>query len=80
MNALIYTNEYPPYNYGGAGVHVEYLCKELSKLNETHVDVRCFGDQNDARWPLKVMAISKMKSLQSPEEFAQYFKKLPNSD
>ena len=30
MNALIYTNEYPPYNYGGAGVHVEYLSKELS--------------------------------------------------
>tara|TARA_B110000008_G_scaffold270065_1_gene299931 strand:- start:179 stop:1399 length:1221 start_codon:yes stop_codon:yes gene_type:complete len=54
MNALIYTNEYPPYNYGGAGVHVEYLSKELSKLSETQVDVRCFGDQNDANWPLKV--------------------------
>jgi len=54
MNALIYTNEYPPYNYGGAGVHVEYLSKELSKLSETQVDVRCFGDQNDTNWPLKV--------------------------
>ena len=27
MNALIYTNEYPPCNYGGAGVHVEYLTR-----------------------------------------------------
>ncbi|HEY4284160.1 MAG TPA: glycogen synthase, partial [Chthoniobacterales bacterium] len=37
-------NEYPPYTYGGAGVHVEYLSRELSKLMP--VDVRCFGDQH----------------------------------
>jgi len=43
MNALIYTNEYPPNIYGGAGVHVEYLTRELSRLIE--VDVRCYGDQ-----------------------------------
>ena len=48
MNALIYTNEYPPYNYGGAGVHVEYLTRELSKLADVDVDIRAFGDQ-DAR-------------------------------
>ncbi len=52
MNTLIYTNEYPPYNYGGAGVHVEYLTRELSKLID--VDVRCFGDQNTPDLPLKV--------------------------
>jgi len=44
MKALFYTNEYPPYNYGGAGVHVEYLTKELAKLID--VEVRCFGDQD----------------------------------
>lgn len=38
------SNEYPPYTYGGAGVHVEYLSRELSHL--LAVDVRCFGDQN----------------------------------
>lgn len=27
-----FTNEYPPYVYGGAGVVVEYLSKELAKL------------------------------------------------
>ena len=43
MKALILTNEYPPYSYGGAGVHVEYLSKELAKL--LPVEVRCFGDQ-----------------------------------
>jgi glycogen synthase len=58
MNALIYTNEYPPYNYGGAGVHVEYLSKELSLLENTQVDVRCFGDQSECTWPLKVKGYS----------------------
>ncbi len=43
MNVLMLSNEYPPYSYGGAGVHVEYLSKELAKL--LPVEVRCFGDQ-----------------------------------
>ena len=45
MKALFYTREFPPYVYGGAGVHVEYLAAELAKLME--VDVRCFGDQDE---------------------------------
>jgi len=44
MKALFYTREFPPYVYGGAGVHVEYLATELAKLME--IDVRCFGDQD----------------------------------
>ena len=44
MKALFYTREFPPYVYGGAGVHVEYLADELAKLMK--VDVRCFGDQD----------------------------------
>ncbi|TVZ58357.1 glycogen synthase (ADP-glucose) [Flavobacteriaceae bacterium MAR_2010_105] len=44
MKALLYTREFPPYVYGGAGVHVEYLADELSKLIE--IEVRCFGDQD----------------------------------
>lgn len=44
MKALFYTNEYPPYIYGGAGVHVDYLTRELAKL--MNVEIRCFGDQN----------------------------------
>ncbi len=40
----VFTKEYPPYVYGGAGVHVEYLCREMARL--IPVEVRCFGDQN----------------------------------
>ena len=43
MKALFLTNEYPPNIYGGAGVHVDYLSRELAKLMP--VEVRCFGDQ-----------------------------------
>jgi len=43
MKVLFLTNEYPPYTYGGAGVHVDYLARELAKSIE--VEVRCFGDQ-----------------------------------
>ena len=52
MKALFYTREYPPYVYGGAGVHVEYLAAELAKLIE--VEVRSFGDQNETAGNLVV--------------------------
>lgn len=52
MKALFYTREFPPYVYGGAGVHVEYLAAELAKLIE--VDVRCFGDQDNTSKNLTV--------------------------
>ena len=52
MKALFYTREFPPYVYGGAGVHVEYLAEELAKLME--VEVRCFGDQEEATGNLTV--------------------------
>jgi alpha-maltose-1-phosphate synthase len=41
MRVGILTREYPPEVYGGAGVHVEYLTRELAH----HVDVavHCFG-------------------------------------
>jgi starch synthase len=43
VKALFLTNEYPPYVYGGAGVHVDYLTRELAK--SMPIEVRCFGDQ-----------------------------------
>lgn len=52
MKALILTNEYPPNVYGGAGVHVEYLTRELAKLID--VDVRTFGGQDVAETHLRV--------------------------
>jgi starch synthase len=52
MRALILTNEYPPNVYGGAGVHVEYLTRELAKLID--VDVRTFGQQDSEHGRLRV--------------------------
>ncbi len=48
MDIVILTNEYPPYVYGGAGVHVEYLTRELARLEPGRdtVQVYCFGDQS----------------------------------
>jgi glycogen synthase len=44
MKAMLFTNEYPPNVYGGAGVHVEYLSKALAR--HIPVEVRCFGNQD----------------------------------
>lgn len=52
MKVIFYTREYPPYVYGGAGVHVEYLAQELSQLME--VEVRSFGDQKEQHPQLSV--------------------------
>jgi alpha-maltose-1-phosphate synthase len=58
MRAAILTREYPPDVYGGAGVHVDFLVRELCKLIE--VDVHCMGEpragatahtENDPRLP-----------------------------
>ncbi len=47
MKIVLLTNEYPPHIYGGAGVHVEHLSRELSLLEggKHTVSVYCFGDQ-----------------------------------
>jgi starch synthase len=52
VKALFLTNEYPPYVYGGAGVHVDYLSRELAKLMP--IEVRCFGDQKWEKGNLSV--------------------------
>lgn len=39
----LFSKEYPPHVYGGAGVHVEYLARALARTID--VEVRCFGDQ-----------------------------------
>jgi starch synthase len=47
MRVGLMTREYPPQVYGGAGVHVEYLSRELAKLIE--VEVHCWGTQRRMR-------------------------------
>ena len=42
------TREYPPEVYGGAGVHVTYLARELASLVD--VTVHCQGADRPAPW------------------------------
>jgi starch synthase len=42
MRAAILTREFPPDVYGGAGVHVDFLVRELRRLID--VDVHCMGE------------------------------------
>ncbi len=52
MKVLYLTNEYPPNVYGGAGVHIEYLSREMTRFAE--VEVRTFGDQDAAEGRVRV--------------------------
>lgn len=45
MRAAILTREFPPDVYGGAGVHVDFLVRELRRL--VVVDVHCMGEPRD---------------------------------
>ena len=45
MRVDLLTREYPPEVYGGAGVHVEYLARDLRRLAD--VRVHCFGAPRD---------------------------------
>ena len=52
MRVGLMTREYPPNVYGGAGVHVEYLSRELAKSIE--VEVHCWGTQHSDQGNLHV--------------------------
>jgi starch synthase len=53
-HVALLSREYPPDVYGGAGVHVEYLARELAKLVE--VTVHCWGEPRPADWQPPVVA------------------------
>lgn len=52
MRVGLITREYPPNVYGGAGVHVEYLSREMARLIE--VEVHCWGNQQSDEGNLHV--------------------------
>lgn len=54
MKVCFFTNEFPPNIYGGAGVHVDYLSRELAKISE--LSVKYFGSESYAKNNINVMA------------------------
>lgn len=55
MKIALFSNEFPPNIYGGAGVHIDFLSQELAKLGQ--VEVRCFGNQSEATANMQVLGI-----------------------
>ena len=64
MKIALFTNEFPPNIYGGAGVHIDFLSQELSKLAQ--VEVRCFGGQQFQDDRINVLGIDS--SLNEPNQ------------
>ncbi len=62
MKVALFTREYPPYIYGGAGVHVDYLARELAK--SIAVEVHCFGDQRQHAGHLEVIGHQAWSELE----------------
>lgn len=56
VKVTVLTNEYPPNIYGGAGVHVKYLVRELAKHHR--VQVYAFGKQRRSSDALSVKGIA----------------------
>ncbi|HOP74164.1 MAG TPA: glycogen synthase [Bacillota bacterium] len=63
MKVTLLTNEYPPYIYGGAGVHVDYLSRYLARIME--VEVRAFGDQQKNEFNLAVRGFDGWERLKT---------------
>ena len=59
------TNEYPPHVYGGAGVHIEYLSRELALAEDRAHDVQvlCFGEQRVEEGNLRVQGVAPKADL-----------------
>ena len=65
MRIAILTNEYPPNIYGGAGVHVGYLTREMAKLDggKHSFKVLCFGNQREKGSKISVEGVHPKFSL-----------------
>ncbi len=50
MKVALFTREYPPEVYGGAGVHVEYLARELRAFEDVTVHAWGVGDVPHTAW------------------------------
>lgn len=69
MRIALFTNEYPPNVYGGAGVHIEYLSRELAAAEgRSHsIGVYSFGDQRIEDGNLRVQGIPEPAPIQAQD-------------
>jgi starch synthase len=68
VRPVLLTREYPPEVYGGAGIHVEYLARELGRL--LPLEVRCFGAERDPGDGPKVRAFEPWAGLGGDRQYA----------
>jgi len=66
MKIALFSNEFPPNIYGGAGVHIDFLSRELCKLGK--VEVRCFGNQMENTGAMKVVGIQSCLTKMEDKE------------
>lgn len=66
LTALILTNEYPPSVYGGAGIHVAELTRELGQ--RIGLDIRTFGDHREATKERRVRGYPPAHDLADADE------------
>lgn len=71
MRVALLTREFPPFVYGGAGVHVDHLVPALRALDGIDVDVLCSGadrpgatcvDETDPRMPGANAALGQLSA------------------
>ena len=74
MKVTLFTNEYPPYIYGGAGVHVDYLSRFLAK--HIPVEIRAFGDQNAQSGNLDIHGFTGWEALGKKLPFSKVLQTL----
>ena len=61
MRVALFTKEFPPHVYGGAGVHVDYLSRELAK--KITAEVHCWGPQKFDDGRLRVCGAEPWKEI-----------------
>jgi alpha-maltose-1-phosphate synthase len=67
VNILILTNEFPPHIYGGAGVHVDHLVREMERCDggRHRIQVLCFGDQREERLNRTVTGFGSIEGMEA---------------
>jgi starch synthase len=71
MRVALLTREYPPHVYGGAGVHVEYLARELAKL-VGEIVVHCWGGEDDRPAAVGVPGVRRYRASGTFDGAAAY--------